>query len=185
MKAATPKLHPELSVVGKEEAWTKVKSKKARRIERGDQALQPLQTCYPEGVNAVGGDEEWEEIEFAVDSGATETVVSENMLSSIDTKESWGSKQGVTYKVANGTKIPNEGEKVFCAVTDGGIGRKVKAQVCEVDLALMSVRKIVDHGNTVVFGKQSYIQDDTTGQRIPLVEKGGMFMLKLWVKKDF
>jgi hypothetical protein len=48
----------------------------------------------------------------------------------------------------------------------------------------MSVRKIVDNGNKVVFGKQSYIEDETTGQRIPLVEKGGMFMLKLWVKKD-
>ena len=28
----------------------------------------------------------------------------------------------------------------------------------------------------------SYVEDETTGETMELVEKGGMYMLKLWVK---
>jgi len=188
-EAAAPKLpFRELSAAEQAGAWTEVMSKRSKRSQRRQKAtwrgLNPLQTCYPEGVKKVG-DGDWEEVEFAVDSGATETVVSEKMLSSVETKESWGSRQGVNYKVANGTKIPNEGEKTFCAVTSGGIGRKVKAQVCDVDTALMSVKKIVTNGNRVVFDDESYIEDKVTGERMMLEERGGMYMLKLWAKGDF
>ena len=47
---------------------------------------------------------------MAVDSGATETVVGEDMLQSVETKEGEASKKGVQYEVASGTLIPNLGE---------------------------------------------------------------------------
>ena len=50
--------------------------------------LNILGTVIPEGVNMVGkASEEWEEIEMAVDSGATETVVGEDMLLGVQLKE--------------------------------------------------------------------------------------------------
>ena len=86
----------------------------------------------PDGVNSVGTSE-WEEIDMAIDSGATETVVEENMLTSIDTVEGEASRRGVQYEVANGTRIPNLGEKRFVAVGEGGEVRKMRAQVCYVN----------------------------------------------------
>ena len=40
-------------------------------------------------------------------------------------------------------------------------------------------------GNKVVFSKSgSYVEDESTKERIPLREQGGMYMLKLWVKNQ-
>ena len=46
-----------------------------------------------------------------VDSGATETVIAQRMLSMMEIKESPQSRRGVEYEVANGIKIPNLGQK--------------------------------------------------------------------------
>ena len=48
-----------------------------------------------------------------VDSGASETVVNEDMIQSVETKEGKAYKNGVCYEVANGIRIPNLGEKRF------------------------------------------------------------------------
>ena len=45
-----------------------------------------LMTIVPEEINSIGEDG-WEEIEFAVDSGASETVVGPHMIFSTETKE--------------------------------------------------------------------------------------------------
>ena len=51
---------------------------------------------------------EWKKIRFCVDSGAGETVMAEDELPEIETKESWGSKRGQSYEVANGDEIDNK-----------------------------------------------------------------------------
>jgi hypothetical protein len=150
--------------------------------------LNPLTTIMPEGLNVVA-ENDWDEIEFAVDSGATETVMNCDMLSRIKVMPSWGSQNGVQYEVANGVKIDNEGEKVFDGWTEEGLGRKVRAQVCDVNKALMSVRKIVAAGNRVIFDEEgsggSFIEDKQTLERVKLEDRNGMYMVKLWVKSDF
>ena len=141
-----------------------------------------MQTVEPEGLCAmtVG---EWECIELAVDSGATETVISEEMVTSVDTKEGQGSRRGVMYETANGERIPNLGEKRFIAHTEEGLKRKVTAQVADVSKALLSVKKIVAAGNRVVFDESSYIEDKSTGGKTWLHEDNGMYMLKMLVKQ--
>ena len=120
---------------------------------------------------------EWTEVEFAVDSGATETVMSEDMLTSVETKEGMAAKRGVVYEVANAIRIPNLGEKRFIGVTEDGGGREVVAQICDVNKALLSVRRMVAAGNTVVFGpERSYIQNSTTGEVMELEEREGMYL---------
>ena len=66
---------------------------------------------------------EWEEVELAVDSGATETVVSEDMVSGAELVEGSAYKRGVKYEVANGVRIPNLGEKHFTGYTEEGAKR--------------------------------------------------------------
>ena len=47
----------------------------------------------------------------------------------------------------------------------------------------MSVHKMVKVGNRIVFDEEgSYVEDKATGEVAWLEERGGMYMLKLWVK---
>ena len=139
----------------------------------------------PSGLNEVEEvAPEWEEIEMAVDSGASESVVNEEQLSGAETVEGTA-KKGVQYEVADGTLIPNLGERKYIAVSDTGVARHMKSQVCEVNKALLSVHRCVQAGNKVVFAASgSYIEDEASGEVMPLREQGGMYMLKLWVKSQ-
>ena len=52
--------------------------------------------------------------------------------------------------------------------------------------ALLSVSTAVKAGNRVVFDEDgSYIENRETGQITWLVEEGGMYALKMWVKAPF
>ena len=96
----------------KEEAQEPLSRKREKDAEgKSKRSLRVFRTIEPEGVCAVSQDSEWEVIEMAVDSAATETVVGEEMLKSIEMKEGTASKRGVEYEVANGIRIPNLRER--------------------------------------------------------------------------
>ena len=68
-------------------------------------------------------------------------------------------------------------------MNDSGVARHMRAQACEVNKALLSVHRVVQAGNRVVFAASgSYVQDEQTGETMALEEMGGLYMLKLWVK---
>ena len=86
--------------------------------------------------------------------------------------------------MADGVSIPNLGEKEFVGISNEGIHKGLKAQVCAIDKGLLSVSRVVDAGNKVVFSpKGSYIEDEY-GQRMKMEKRGGIYMLKLWTKKN-
>ena len=146
--------------------------------------LMPLRTIEPNGINAIG-DEEWVEIDVAVDSGTTETVMSEETLAGvIDITESAACKRGVMYEVANGVQIPNLGERKFLGFTEEGSARGMTAQICAVNKTQMSVSKIASKGNRVVFDDDgSFIEDKETGGNNWMTQVGGMYSLKMWVSR--
>ena len=153
--------------------------------DKMENKLNILGTVEPEGINTLD-DLEWEEIELAVDSGATETVIGEEALQSIKLLEGAAYKRGVKYEVANGIRIPNLGEKRFVGVTEEGLAREIVAQVCEVNKPLLSVSKMVAAGNRVVFDESgSYIENIVSGEKVWMKSEGGMYMLKMFVKKGF
>ena len=88
------------------------------------------------------------------------------------------------YEVADGTRILNLGEKRFVAVTAEGHRRGIVAQVCDVTKPLLSVRRVVEKGGTVVFAKGGGYIEDAQGERIWMEEKQGMYVVKVWVKRD-
>ena len=121
----------------------------------------------------------FEEIELAVDSGATETVVGEKMLSSINTKSG---RKGVRYETATGDIVENLGQKEFVSVTDDTeMTRSMTAQVAEgVTKRLLSVIKAMEAGNRVVFDEDgSYIVDKQTGEWTSMYKKDGLMQIKL------
>ena len=130
-------------------------------------------------------EDEWVEIEIAVDSGATETVMSEETLNGIiDITESAACKRGIVYEVADGTQIPNLGEGKFLGIMGDGSAKGVTAQVCAVNKTLVSVSKITGKGNKVVFDDEgSFIENKATGERSWLTQSGGMSYLKMWASR--
>ena len=125
------------------------------------------------------------EIEVAADSGATETVMPEETLNGIiGITGSAACKRGVMYEVADGTQIPNLGERKFLGITEDGKGKGVIAQICAINKSLMSVSKIASKGNRVVFDDDaSYIENKATGEKTWLRQSGGMYYLKMWVSR--
>ena len=146
--------------------------------------LNMFVTVEPERLQKLSS-KEWELLEFIVDSGASETVVGEGMLENVPVKAGQASKRGVQYETANGERIANLGEQSFAAHTAEGSARRVTAQVCEVNKALLSVRRMMESGHTVVFSSNgSFIQDDATQEIMHLEDKNGLFTLKAWVKAE-
>ena len=93
-------------------------------------------------------------------------------------------KRGVTYEVADGTEIPNLGERKFLGFMEYGSPKGVTAQICAVDKTLMSVSKIASKGNRVVFDDEgSYIECKTSGEKSLLTQSCGMYYLKMWVSR--
>ena len=110
-----------------------------------------------------------------------------DLLKSIEVKDGPACRRNVKYEVANGVRIPNEGEMKFDGVTEEGAQREITAQVIDVNKALLAVCKIAKAGNKVIFGDDegSYIEDKKSGERIWLKEEGGKHSLKMWVKAGF
>ena len=154
-----------------------------RQDAKAEGRLYPLATIEPEGLSPITSTPEWEVLELAVDSGASETVIPDGVVKSVQIQPSEASRRGVQYEVANGERIPNLGQKTFTGVTESeGLMRGITAQVCDVNKPLLSVARLVKAGNTVVFSPDSsYVEDNETHERIWLTESGGMYMLKLWV----
>ena len=150
-------------------------------VEKG--RISTLTVIQPEGELQAVIDDEWELVEAAVDSGATENVMSEKALQSVETTEGVSSRRGVSYEVANGIRIPNLGEKRFVAVSSEGVAKGLTCQICEVNRPLLSVSKIVNAGHKVVFTSAgSWIEDEKTGEVMELKEDGGMYTLRMWVR---
>ena len=150
--------------------------------EKRTERLSLLATVNPEGVQSVQ-DSEWELVEAAVDSGATENAIADRMLKSVETTEGEASRRGVAYEVADGKRIPNLGEKRFVGFTAEGIEKGLVCQVCDVNRPLLSVSKIVNAGHTVTFSPSgSWIQDNETGQTMALREDAGMYTIQMWVR---
>ena len=63
-------------------------------------------------------------------------------------------QKDMSYKLADGSRVPHMGEKAFKAFTDQGHLRHMVAAVTEVDDALLSVSKVVSVGNRVVFDNE-------------------------------
>ena len=165
------------SEIGKaDDEWTVVgkRGKKAR------------QTQF---VGAVGvrGDDVIGEGDITVDSGAAESVWPAEYMTEIPTKATDKSKENVWYVAANGSRMRNMGMKqvTFKDKENGSVGT-MDFQVTNVQKPLASVRRIVEKGNKVVFGRgpgQSYIEG-ANGKRVALVEKNGTYALAVQYLKE-
>ena len=120
-----------------------------------------------------------------MDSGASETVMSEDTLSGvIDIREGAACKRGVHYQCADGMDIPNLGERRCLMWTEGAAQpRHVNMQVADVHKALLSLSRCADMGFESRFGRSmGALIDEETGEVVPLQRKGNLYVLRCWLK---
>ena len=125
--------------------------------------------------------EEWEEIEFMVDSGAGTTVIGPEHAKAVQASEP---HPNANYKLADGSIIHNQGRKTFTAVTEEWDLRKIGVAVTKVDTPLLSVSSCVMAGATVVFSPKGSCIDTPGGNRVPLTASKGVYNLKMWVPRN-
>ena len=132
------------------------------------------------------GSGDWEPIPLGItiDSGAGETVIPPGWVPRFPTRQSEGSKAGVTYTAANGGKLPNQGEQVISFMTNEGHAKRMTFQVAPVKKPLASVRRIVEQGHKVVFDDDgegsSYILNKATGQKTHMEVRNGVYVIEAW-----
>ena len=122
-----------------------------------------------------------------IDSGSTETVAPENTLAGYELVSTDWSEMGKGYSAANGTDIPNLGEKIVKGQTGNGMWCTMRFQVCNVTKPLGSVSRICQAGSRVVFGppeEGSYIEHITTNKKTMLRQSKGLYYLDMWIAPD-
>jgi hypothetical protein len=135
-------------------------------------------------LSAVGDGDGWTELELTADSGACDTVIPRSFAESIPIMPSLASLRGMEYEVANGQSIPNLGERRCLVWTDGATeAKKMTMQVADVHKGLLSLSRCADMGYEGRFGRQAgALVCEQTGEVIPLVRKGNLYVLRVWVK---
>ena len=118
-------------------------------------------------------------VRAVVDSGAEDTVAPSHVLPG-EVQPSPMSRAGLTYRSASGDPIRNLGQ-MSVRFRDGQ-QRKcgMHFQLAEVDRPLISVARLVDAGNRVVFGPTGgFIVHVATGRKVQLVRDGNVYTLDM------
>ena len=186
-------------VTPREDGWFRAaKSKRGRLVKvasdceracvelesRRKETLAALRTIEPVGNLGSMGETEWDYIDVAVDSGASESVMNKGDLDKVPIEESEAQRRGVRYETADGTEIENEGQKSFYAMGERGFLRRLQMQLAPVSKPLLSVKRMTELGHNVSFDEEGgWIIDRSSGEHVWLRPEGGMYMLRLWVYK--
>ena len=94
--------------------WSQNASKRKR--EESCHNIHLLQEVRGSSINGCNENvQEWEELEFLVDSGASATVVGKDAAGAVEASEPVPSRR---YTLADGSIIPHMGDKSIRAVTD-------------------------------------------------------------------
>ena len=136
-------------------------------------AMTAIESDDYEEVNAI--ETVQEVVEITVDSGAAKSVWPSRKKGVERTK----SKKAVELAAANGSPIRVEGDARLEFIRDG-MKFSMNFLDADVKIPLASVSAIVDEGNVVVFGQhESFIENVSTGQRIPTCRRNGAFVMRV------
>ena len=162
--------------------WERVHKARPKSSSTGAGDLSAVGRCGDDKeLNVVETRGRWVKIAATVDSAAAETVCPPNMLPMV---QPIPGKHERFYVAANGARIKDQGEKPVEFKTTEGYDRKVKFRVANVMKPLISVNRINEAGDDVVFkGPQPHIKCKD-GRIINLRKERGVFVLDMWVDTE-
>ena len=145
-------------------------------------------------------EDEWVKIEAVVDSGAVETMAGPAHVNRENRRETKSSREGVTYKAANGGSIKNIGEGDVKGKSSEGMPVELTTQIGDkMSRMLISVSRAGQVGNAVLFNmdmktirelakldkiEPNLIVNKKTGMKSKVEEKNGLYVYPIWVKKN-
>jgi hypothetical protein len=134
-------------------------------------------------LNALGKERPgYKLIEAVVDSGAAKPTCGKKVFPG-DVRASEMSKLGLTFSGPDGSEIQNLGEQDALWESDEGIHCKMVVQISEVDRVLLAATELADNGFEVILRKRDgIIKNLRTGKTIKLLRKGGVYIVRMWVK---
>ena len=124
----------------------------------------------------------WRKVECILDSGAAESVCPPTMAPSWPICDSVGSRAGLHYTAAGGARIPNRGEQHLPILFENGAKSFCVFQVAEVARPLVSVAKVTERGNAVLFGVGGgVIRNLQTGADTPFYLRDGVYVFSILI----
>ena len=120
-------------------------------------------------------------IEAVVDSGADESVAPPGLFPG-KVEPSPMSRLGKSYRAANGNPIANRGQQRVSFTTSEGRPCGMMLQVADVERPLLAASQLAQGGCSVVFETNGgAITNKATGESVPLVRRGGVYILRMYV----
>ena len=124
----------------------------------------------------------WTRVDCVLDSGAADSVCPRTMAPHFAIKDTESSRAGVYYTAADGGRISNVGETTVPVALENGIRTSATFQVADVSRPLMSVGKVCEMGNRVLFGAGGgYILNISTGSATPFYKREGVYIFTMWI----
>ena len=145
----------------------------------------------PQEQAASGGDlcaawrlesQGWSRVDCVLDSGAADSVCPRSMAPHFRIDDTEASRAGVYYTAADGGRIANLGETTVPVAMENGLRTSATFQVADVSRPLMSVGKVCEMGNRVLFGAGGgYILNVATGSATPFYKRDGVYIFTVWI----
>ena len=136
---------------------------------------QTLAPVHPKG-------ERWEKVTAIMDSGATVTVRNPQTGDAYPIREGAASKAGVMYEIADGTEIPNLGERIMAIMKTDGTVTAQRSQAANVSKNLTAVRQEMKNNKTVIFDSDGcYTYDKLSGSFTAIDDDGVNFTQDEWI----
>ena len=121
---------------------------------------------------------------LTVDSGAADHVMPIGWLILLKVLSSVGSRCGLHYVAADGTRIPNVGQQLVRFMTLDGTWTELMFQLAAINKPLVSVSKLIENGYKVVFDDDnSYILHKKTKKIIKMRKERGVFVVDAYISK--
>ena len=165
------------------------KKAKHKRERRREQRLKEKKTGGPGGIGHLtsfsghgdSSSEEypgWTRIDFVIDSGASATTIPKELVGKVKLGESVGYH---SFRLANGSLVPNEGTLVAKAWLMGNEEVAMRMAVANISQPLISVGQMVNQGNKVVLSpKVSYLETKSGGIH-RIFQRNGVYVLPVWM----
>ena len=119
-----------------------------------------------------------------MDSAAVDCVAPAQWFPKIKLEPSERSRAGRGYKAANGSSLPNSGQKKVLFKTSAGAQKGVTWQMTRVTRPLLSVGKLRQNGYAIHFDENPRMVNKRTSEITPLREINGLFVLDMFFNRS-
>jgi hypothetical protein len=131
-------------------------------------------SSIPSGVDKPG----WTRVDFILDSGASDSAIPPNLLEDHPLLENQGYD---SYSCANGTVVPNHGQRSVNLKLQSGEQMSARLSVTEIVRPLLSLGRCIRAGNTIVLKENGSYLQTKQGKKTPVYWRDGVLKIPVWV----